>query len=71
MRVIKGQIVRCCVCKCYIEYDNDDLEIVQADLTEKQKEFIEEYSKDSIFRRITPPTFRYLKCPCCSYTMQV
>jgi len=28
MRVIKGQTVQCSICKCHIEYDNDDLEIV-------------------------------------------
>ena len=37
MRVIKGRIARCYACNCYIEYTNDDLEIVLLKLTDEQK----------------------------------
>lgn len=70
MGVIQGRVVRCYVCNCYIEYTNDDLEIVQPKLTEEQKEMIEKANENSIFKHMVP-TLRYLKCPHCSYTMQV
>lgn len=70
MRVIQGRVVRCYACNCYIEYTNDDLEIVQPKLTEEQKEMIEKANENLIFKHMVP-TLRYLKCPRCSYTMQV
>lgn len=70
MRVIKGRIARCYACNCYIEYTNDDLEIVLLKLTDEQKEMIEKTNENSIFKHMVP-TLRYLKCPYCSYVMQV